>query len=194
MCPETPDARADMAKVPYRELIGKLLYLAVATCPDISYAMGVLCRFVENPSRQHWGAARRVLRYLKGSIDLKLIYSRANSPDRFTTYSDADLSGNPDNCRSTGGFAICIGGSAVQWGSRLQPHVLLSSTESEYTIASKVGCEVMWMRYLFEEIRYDMTRPSPLLLDNRSVIQVAKHPELLWIHFSVMLHEYNLLT
>jgi len=51
MCPETPDARANMAKVPYRELIGKLLYLAVATRPDISYAVGVLCRFVKNPGR-----------------------------------------------------------------------------------------------------------------------------------------------
>jgi hypothetical protein len=157
MCPSTPEEKAEMTKVPYRELIGKLLYLAVATRPDISYAMGVLCRFVDDPGRRHWGAAKRVLQYLKGTMGLKLVYSRTSSPDLFTTYSDADLSGNPDNCRSTGGFAICVGGSATQWGSRLQPHVSLSSTESEYTIASKVSCEIMWMRYLFEEIGYDVS-------------------------------------
>ena len=109
------------------------------------------------------------------------------SDDHFTTYSNADLGGNPDNCRLTGGFAICIGRAAVQWGSRLQPHVSLSSTESEYTIALKVACEIMWMRYLLEEIGYDMTRPSPLLVDNQSALQVAKHPE----HQSTMKHVHR---
>jgi len=187
MCPVDAEKKAQMAKVPYRELIGKLIYLAVATRPDISYAIGVLCRFVENPGPEHWGAAKRVLRYLKGSVGLKLVYSHSSCDDRFTTYSDADLSGNPDNSRSTGGFAILIGGGAVQWGSRLQPHVSLSSTESEYTVASKVACEIMWMRYLFEEIGYDMARPSPLLVDNRSALQVAKHPE----HQSTMKHVHR---
>jgi len=187
MCPDSPEKKEGMANVPYRELIGKLLYLAVATRPDISYAVGVLCRFVDNPGPLHWGAAKRVLHYLKGSIGLKLVYSRTSSPDKFVTFSDADLSGNPDNSRSTGGFAICMGGGAVQWGSRLQPHVSLSSTESEYTIASKVGCEVMWMRYFFEGIGYNMSRPSPLLLDNKSAIQVARHPE----HQSTMKHVHR---
>ena len=79
---------------------------------------------------------------------------------------------------------VCISGGAVQWGSCLQPHMLLSSTESEYTIASKVACEVMWMRHFFEEIGYNMSQPSLLLLDNKSAIQVAKHPE----HQSTMKH------
>ena len=171
------EGKALMAKVPYCELVGKLIYLAVATHPDISYTIGVLCHFVENPGPEHWGAAKHVLHYLKGTIGLKLVYSQSTSDDHFTTYSDANLGGNPDNCQSTGRFAICIGRAAVQWGSRLQPHVSLSSTESEYTIASKVACEIMWMRYLFEEISYNMTRPSPLLVDNQSVLQVAKHPE-----------------
>ena len=71
MSPADAEGKALMAKVPYRELIGKLIYLAVATRPDISYAIGVLCRFVENPGPEHWGAAKRVLRYLKGTIGLK---------------------------------------------------------------------------------------------------------------------------
>jgi hypothetical protein len=187
MSPATPEARMGMKPIPYRELVGKLLYLAVATRPDIAYAVGVLCRFVENLGPDHWHAAKRVLRYLKGTVPLRLVYSASSSPNSFVTYSDADLGGNPDNSQSTGGFAICIGDGAVQWGSRLHPHVSLSSTESEYTTASKVGCEVVWMRYLLEELGYDMTRPSSLLVDNKSAIQVAKHPE----HQSTMKHVHR---
>ena len=187
MCPDTDERRAQMAKVPYCELLSKLIHLAVATRPDISYAIGVLCRFAENPGPEHWGAAKRILRYLKGSIGLKLVYLHTMSEDRFATYSDVDLSGNPDNLRSTGGFAICITGATVQWGSHLQPHVSLSSTESEYTIASKVACEVMWMRYLFEEVGYDMSHTPPLVVDNQSALQVAKHPE----HQSTMKHVHR---
>jgi hypothetical protein len=187
MSPDTPERQAEMKAHPYRELIGKLLYLAIATRPDIAYVVGVLCRFVENPGMEHWLAAKRVLRYLKGTTNTKLVYSRQSTPDLFTTYSDADLSGNPDNSRSTGGFAICMGGGATQWGSRLQPHVSLSSTESEYTTASKVACEIIWMRYLFEELGYDISHPSPLLVDNKSAIQVLKHPE----HQSTMKHVHR---
>ena len=142
---------------------------------------------MENPGQDHWEAGKRILRYLKGTVEMSLVYSHSRSPDLFTTYSDADLTGNPDNGRSTGGFAICIGGGAVQWGSRLQLHVSLSSTESEYTTLSKVGCEVIWMRYLLSEFGYDMSRPSPMLVDNASAIQVAKHPE----HQSTMKHVHR---
>ena len=187
MSPDTPEGRSEMKAVPYHELIGKLLYLAIATRPDITYVIGVLCRFIKNPGLLHWHATKRVLQYLKGTMGMKLVYSHSSAPDLFTTYSDADLSRNPDNSRSTGGFAICIGRGAIQWGSRLQPHVSLSSTKSKYTTASKVGCEIVWMRYLLEELGYDISRPSPLLVDNKSAIQVAKHPE----HQSTMKHVHH---
>jgi len=118
---------------------------------------------------------------------MRLVYSQSPTPDLFTTYSDADLSGNPNNSHSTSRFAICMGGGAIQWGSCLQPHVSLLSTESEYTTASKVGCEVIWMKYLFKELGYDVSCPAPLLLDNKSAIQVAKHPE----HQSTMKHVHR---
>jgi transposase InsO family protein len=182
---DTPQGRLAMKAYPYRELIGKLLYLAIAMRPDIAYVVSVLCRFIENPGMDHWHMAKCVLRYLRGTVHMKLVYSRIDSPDLFTTYSDADLSGNPDNSWLMGGFAVCIGGGATQWGSRLQPHVSLLSTESEYTTASKVGCEIMWTHYLFEELGYDVS--SPLLVDNKSAIQVAKHPE----HQSTMKHVHR---
>jgi hypothetical protein len=122
---------------------------------------------MENPSLEHWHAAKHVLWYLKGTTHMQLVYSLSPSPNLFTTYSDANLSGNPNNSHSTSRFAICMGGSAIQWGSCLQPHVCLLSTKSKYTTASKVRCEVIWMRYLFEELGYDVSHLAPLLLDNK---------------------------
>ena len=92
MSPDAPEGKQKMAKYPYRELVRKLLYLAVATRPDLAYVVGVLCRFVDNPGMDHWNAAKRVLRYLKGTIHVRLVYS---TPDPFVIYSDSDLSGGP---------------------------------------------------------------------------------------------------
>jgi hypothetical protein len=95
----------------------------------------------------------------------------------FVTYTDADHGGNPDNGRSTGGYAIIIGGGAVSWSSRLQPVVSLSTTEAEYIAAVEAGKEIIWMRNLLTEFGFNITSPSPLLIDNNSAVTVAKNPE-----------------
>ncbi|CAG7852816.1 Retrovirus-related Pol polyprotein from transposon TNT 1-94 Includes: RecName: Full=Protease; Includes: RecName: Full=Reverse transcriptase; Includes: RecName: Full=Endonuclease [Serendipita indica DSM 11827] len=187
MSPKTAEQKERMKSIPYREAVGRLLYLSIATRPDISYAVGVLCRYNSNPGEQHWNAVKHVLRYLKGSQDLKLICSPTSSTDFFTAHSDADLSGNPDNSRSTGGYVLSVGSGAVMWGNPLQRHVSLSSTESEYTTASAAGCEIMWMRQFLEEIGYDISIPSPLYLDSPSAIQVVKNPE----HQTTMKHVHR---
>lgn len=187
MSPTTPEEIEEMKNVPYREAVGKLLYLSIATRPDIAYAVSVLCRFTDNPGRAHWVAIKRVLRYLKYTQHYKLVYSPTNTGDLFVTNSDADLGGNVDNARSTAGFVISIGGGAVLWSSRLQRQVSLSSTEAEYTTAAATGCEIIWMREFFDEIGYDTNKPSPLYIDNASAIQVAKNPE----HQSTMKHVHR---
>jgi hypothetical protein len=185
MSPVSNEEKADMKEVPYREALGKLLYLSIATWPDISYAIGVLCRFSENPGRLHWSALKRVIRYLKGMKDLKLTYGPSRATDEpFVTHSDADLGGNVDNSRSTAGFVISVGGGAVLWSSRLQHYTVLSSTESEYTTASATGCEIIWMREFLDEIGYDISAPSTLFVDSNSAVLVAKNPE----HQSTMKH------
>jgi hypothetical protein len=70
MSPSTPDVQA-MHSI-YLQAVGSLMYLAVATCPDISYAVGVLARFNKNPGLQHWKAVKHLFRYLEGTLDLRL--------------------------------------------------------------------------------------------------------------------------
>ncbi|CCA76763.1 hypothetical protein PIIN_10750 [Serendipita indica DSM 11827] len=154
--PQTEQEKLEMRNVPYREALGKLIYLATATRPDISYAVGVLCWFSKNPGQAHWLALKRVLQYLRKTTNYKLTYGlKPDSDELFTTHSDADLGGNADNTRSTAGFVMSIGGGAVMWSSRLQRHTSLSSTESEYTTASATGCEMIWMRSFLNEIGYN---------------------------------------
>ncbi|CCA76306.1 hypothetical protein PIIN_10301 [Serendipita indica DSM 11827] len=100
--PQTEQEKLEMQNVPYQEALGKLIYLATATRPDISYAVGVLCRFSKNPGQAHWLAPKRVLRYLCKTTNYKLTYGlKPDSDELFTTHSNADLGGNADNTRST---------------------------------------------------------------------------------------------
>lgn len=72
----------------YRELVGSLMYLAVATRSDIAHTVSVLSQFNERPTEEHWGAAKRVLRYSKGTPRLGLTFR--NTPEKIVEYSDAD--------------------------------------------------------------------------------------------------------
>ena len=136
MSPSSEQESAFMKGIPYKQLIGALMYLAVATRPDIAYAVGVLARFSADPGAAHWKAAKHLCRYLQGTKDYKLTYAPDPSCTQlFTTYSDADHGGNPDNGKSTSGMVVKMGTGAISWASKLQSIVTLSTTEAEYIAA-----------------------------------------------------------
>ena len=107
--PSTPDAIADMSNVPYLQAIGSLMFLAVATRPDVAFAVGALSRFNSNPGRPHWKQVQHLFRYLAGTIDMSLCYGASASGTRLCIYSDADV----DSSRSTSGYATFIGDCLV---------------------------------------------------------------------------------
>jgi hypothetical protein len=177
MSPQSPEEQKTMDKIPYLSAVGTLQYLATSTRPDISFTVGVLARFNSNPGIQHWNAVKHLFRYLKGTLNYKLVYGPTDSSQLFITYTDADHGGNPDNGRSTSGYAVVIGGAAVSWSSRLQPIVTLSTTEAEYIAAVEAGKELIWMRNLLTEFGYTHSSASHLLIDNNSAVTVSKNPE-----------------
>jgi hypothetical protein len=92
----------------------------------------------------HWKAVKHLFRYLKGTLDLKLTYSPdPNNAKLFTSYTDADHGGNPDNGQSTSGYVVKMGTGAISWSSRLQSLVTLSTTEAEYVAATSAGQEIL---------------------------------------------------
>jgi hypothetical protein len=132
---------------PYRSLIGCLQYLAQCTRPDISLAVGKLARFVENPGRAHWKAAKRVLRYLKHTKEFGVQFGWNNEEDMRHLFGYVDASyADTDNGKrkSTTGFVFMFGGGAVSWTSYRQRAVARSSTEAEYMALADAGQEAAW--------------------------------------------------
>lgn len=184
-CPKTDEEAREVAGVPYATAVGALQYLAIMTRPDISYTVSKLARFTLNPGPRHWQAVKHLLRYLKGTMDLRLTYGPdSTQKSTFTTYTDADFSGDKDSGRSTNGFLIKIGSGAVSWASKLQGPVAKSSTEAEFYGAAFAGTEIKWMQSLLGELGYHVDIPSPLHIDNQSTIQVLNDT----VHHSRMKH------
>jgi hypothetical protein len=176
--PLTPEDEAFMRTVPYVSAVGALMYLAIATRPNIAFAVGVLCCFMANPGPEHWKAVKHLFRYLHGTINYCLTYAPdASAPKPFYAYSDAEHGGNRNNRHSMSAYVVKIGSGAVLWMLRLQPIVALSTTEAEFIAATSAGQEIIWMRQLLGELGFSITGLLLLLLDNQSAIQVGKNPE-----------------
>ena len=131
----------------YQSAVGSLLYLLIGTKPDITYAVSNVANFCANPSKQHWTAVKRILRYLKGTTGLGLLslYSKDGSKD-CVSYSDADWAGDIDDQKLTSGylFQICV--AAVSWRSKKQKCVALSTAEAEYMALASAAQEAVWIR------------------------------------------------
>lgn len=160
---------------PYRELIGCLNYLSNATRPDIAFATNLLSRFCVNPKLIHWKMAKRVLRYLKGTIDYGINYS--NSEKSFVGYVDADWAGDNSDRRSCTGYVVCIAGGPVSWKCKKQKSVALSTMEAEYMALSELTKEVIYMRNLLDHMKiYDLIKDATRIkCDNQSAIQLCKY-------------------
>jgi hypothetical protein len=176
--PSTPEDKAFMCTVPYVSAVGALMYLAIATHPDIAFAVGILCCFMACPGPEHWKAVKHLFCYLRGTINYRLTYAPdAFAPKPFYAYSDADHSKNCNNGCSMSTYIVKIGFGAVSWMLHLQPIIALSTTEAKFIAAASAGQEVVWMRQLLRELGFSIAGPLLLLLDNQSAIQVGKNPE-----------------
>uniref|UniRef100_A0A5S6R3H6 choline-phosphate cytidylyltransferase n=1 Tax=Trichuris muris TaxID=70415 RepID=A0A5S6R3H6_TRIMR len=151
-CPKTDAERTDMAKVPYRELVGSLMYVALCTRPDILFAVTKLSQFNANPGRSHWNQLKHVLRYLSLTKDRELVFKRVN--DHVTQiYCDADWASDADDRKSWTGITINVAGNLVGWISRKQQCVASSTMEAEYMALAIAAKEAKWIKMMYEELR-----------------------------------------
>ncbi|RVW74179.1 Retrovirus-related Pol polyprotein from transposon TNT 1-94 [Vitis vinifera] len=101
-----------VAQIEYAQIIGSLMYLMNCTKPDIAYAVGRLSRYTQSPNQDHW-TVRRVLKYLRGTINYGLCFS--GFPSVLEGFSDANWISDSDEMKSTSGYVFILGGSAVSW-------------------------------------------------------------------------------
>jgi hypothetical protein len=175
--PSTPTEVATMSTIPFREVVGCIMYAALTVRIDIAFIAGQLAQHCQNPGLDHWKAAQRVLKYLASTRNHGLCFGGNDVKDNILIgYSDADYAGDPDTRRSTSGYVFILNGGAVTWSSRRQPIVALSTMQSEYIAASDSTREAVWIRRLLDNLGSTQMNPTALRCDNESAIGLAYNP------------------
>jgi len=160
----------------YRSIVGSLRYL-VNTRPDLAYSVGYVSRFMESPTTEHFGAVKRILRYISGTLSYGCQYKRKKQEEaRLLGYSDSDQAGDIDTRRSTTGVLFFLGNNPVTWQSQKQKVVALSSCEAEYIAATTAACQGIWLARLISELRGREAGATSLKIDNESAIALSKNP------------------
>ena len=159
----------------YQSAVGSILYISTRTRPDISYAIGSCARFSANPTKGHWTAVKRIMRYLKGTINLGLTYSSI-IPNELVGFSDADWAGDVNDRKSTSGYVFQICGGAISWRSKKQSCVALSTAEAEYMALASATQEAIWMKQLIGDLMTEVpNNPVRIYEDNQSTICIARN-------------------
>lgn len=161
---------------PYRQLVGCLIHATQTTRPDLCASTFYLSRFQHCYTSEHYNHAKRVLRYIQATKDLKLVYERDEASSTLAGYSDSDWAGDKNDCKSTSGYVFKVFGNTVSWSSHKQSTVSLSSTEAEYIALTEAVCEAKWLRTLLNEMGIECTEPTVIFEDNQSCISIAEEP------------------
>jgi hypothetical protein len=117
LCSSTKEKKEQMSLIPYANAVGSLMYVMVSTRPNISHAVGVVSRYMENPGKEHWAVVKWVLRYLRGTTDYCITYN--GGCELVCGYVDSDFAGDLDKIRSTSGYVFTLAGGAISWMSKL---------------------------------------------------------------------------
>ena len=149
------------------------LYLT-ASRPDIMFSVCLCARFQSDPRESHLIAAKRILRYLSGTVNVGLFYPKVENFD-LIAYCDADFAGCKLDRKSTSGTCHFLGNALVSWSSKKQNTVALSTTEAEYIAAGNSCAQVLWMMHTLNDFGLSF-KHVPIKCDNTSAINLTKNP------------------
>ena len=157
----------------FRSMVGALQYLTF-TCLDLAFSVHQLCQFMSSPTTVHLEAAKRVLRYIRGTLSHGISFTLG--PLTLTTFSYADWASDPSDHRSTTSLLVFLGPFPISWSSKKQKTVARSSTEAEYHALATTAAEVSWLHILFKELRIFLSHVNVLWCDNASTIALFANP------------------
>ena len=176
--PPDPELLEWITKTPYRELVGSLNYIAVATRPDISFAVGHLASVLDCYRLEHWAAGLRVLRYLKGTRLLRLTLGGTTTAE-LSGFADSDYANCQDTSWSIGGYCFSLGSGMVSWRSKKQDHAGDSSCYAEYIALHSASQEAIFLRDLLQELKFlipdaEGCAPTKLFCDNEAATRLTE--------------------
>ncbi|KAH9649116.1 hypothetical protein KPL70_025868 [Citrus sinensis] len=174
--PKTSEEKLKMEDVPYANAVGCLMYAMVLTRPYISHAVTVVSRYMAAPGKEHWKAVKWIMRYLSGTLSCGLVYGKnKGSCEGLLGFVDSDYVGDLDRRRSLIGYMFLFNGCLVNWKATLQHVVALSTTEAEYTAATKAVKEALWLQGLMRELGVKQ-KIVTVYCDSSSALHLCRNP------------------
>src|SRR5436853_53335 len=166
-----------MSKIPYASAIGSIMYAMLCTRPDVSYALSITSRYQSDPGESHWTAVKNILKYLRRTKYLFLVYG-GEEVLVVKGYTNASFQTDKDDSRSQSGYVFCLNGGAVSWKSSNQETVADSTAEAEYIAASDAAKEGVWIKKFITELGVvpSIADPADVYCDNNGAIAQAKEP------------------
>lgn len=161
---------------PYRELIGSLMYLMLGSRPDLCFSINYFSRFQNCYSDQLWNYLKHVLRYLKGTIDYGLTYKKSNDNVNLIAYVDSDWGGDTKDRRSVSGYLFKMNDNIIQWSTKKQTCVALSTTESELIALCACTSEGLWLKKILVDLKCNIQN-FVVNEDNQGCISIIINPE-----------------
>src|SRR5882724_10675786 len=165
----------------YQALIGSLTYATMPTHPDIGYITQYLSQANKKPSQWDWNTAKRVLRYLKGTRELGIMFRQdpgvgqiEHDPATPWGYCDANYMEDPHDWKSTSGYVFMLAGGSISWKSKKQPSVSLSTTEAEYYALGIVCQEAEWIKQMCLKLRRSLNSPIHIHSDNTGAVSLSE--------------------
>lgn len=158
----------------FRGLVGCLMYLT-ATRPDILYAVSILSRFMHCASEVHLKAAKRVIRYIKGTINHGVKFQKSQNL-KLLGYSDSDWAGSVDDMKSTSGYCFSLGSGIFSWCSKKQDIVAQSTAEAEFVAATAAANQALWLRKILVDLHMKQTEGTEVFVDNQAAIAISHNP------------------
>lgn len=150
------------------------MYLT-ATRPDIMFAVSLLSRFMHCASEIHFQAAKRIVRYIKGTTNYGIRYTYCQN-FKLLGYSDSDWAGSVDDMRSTTGFCFSFGSGVFSWCSKKQDVIAQSTAEAEYAAATAAVNQAIWIRKLLADLHMKQNEPTQIHVDNQAAISISNNP------------------
>ncbi|KAM1595278.1 hypothetical protein ACFX10_001586 [Malus domestica] len=158
----------------YMSIVGSLQYLTF-TRPDIAFAINTVCQFMSSPTDIHFGAVKRIIRYLQGTMHIGITFS-ANTVSKLTAFSDSDWAADLNTRRSITGYVVYFGNNPISWQSKKQHSVSRSSTEAEYKALAHTAADIAWIRNILKDLAVVLDDPPSIYCDNMSAIALSANP------------------
>jgi hypothetical protein len=155
----------------FQQIVGSLMYVARSTRPDIMFASSFLSRKLQKPTTKDWIEAKKVVRYLKGTLKYKNMIGSTNEDNKLIVYADSDFAESADR-KSTSGCVVLLNDTMISWFSRKQDLTALSTTEAELVALGEAMRELLYWKQVIIEMGINLSE-AKLKCDNQGAIKIV---------------------